>query len=353
MRVGWILSVVAFLAACGGQKPGGSKSDKPPLVTNKVDVIFVVDDSGAMLEEQDGLGRNFPFFIAELAGMQPDLHIGVVSSNMGAGAATFATDCVTGGDRGVFCRTREGDRCAQCGLDTAPGRFLRTVNPNFQGSLASAFTCLAALGAFGCNYEHPLQALRQSLVAPENAGFLRPDAYLAIFIVSNEDDCSAPGDSGLFTAAIPGQQGSLRCALEGHVCQGQHETGTGDVDRPLAECQAASDGALTPLSQLVDAVVAAKGDPRLVFVSGIIGWPLAGQEATARYRIRPSTASPTQERQLSEICQSPRTGSATPALRLKKFIESFPNHSVNSICLDDYREPLRRFGEQLRVAMNP
>ena len=33
---------------------------------------------------------------------------------------------------------------------------------------------------------------------PANEGFLRPDAFLAIVAMTNEDDCSAPPDSDLF-----------------------------------------------------------------------------------------------------------------------------------------------------------
>ena len=50
----------------------------------------------------------------------------------------------------------------------------------------------------GCGFEHQFAAITRALgadgrgAAPaENQGFLRPDAYLAIVMITNEDDCSA------------------------------------------------------------------------------------------------------------------------------------------------------------------
>jgi hypothetical protein len=55
-----------------------------------------------------------------------------------------------------------------------------------------------------------------------------------------------------------------------------------DVDLPLAQCQTASDGALRPVGALVNQVLAVKADPTRIVAAGIFGWPLPGQEASAR-----------------------------------------------------------------------
>jgi hypothetical protein len=252
----------------------------------------------------------------------------------------------------VFCRVGDRDVCAVCGVDTTGGRFLRTANPNFQGNVIDVFTCMARLGTTGCSYEHTVGALQRSLTAPENAGFLRPDALLAFVILSDEDDCTAPTDSTLFASALPGQDVSLRCALEGHTCNGRHNTGDADVNLPLAECQAAADGALLPLDQLVSAVSSVKSDPRMVMAAGIFGWPLPEREADARYQIR-TTLVPAPIRSLVPVCESMALGSAFPGHRIRSFVESFPSHASFSICQNDFRDAMRLTGEKIRTTVGP
>ena len=312
-----------------------------------VDIVFVIDDSGSMMEEQANLARNFPLFMDELAGLQgADFQIASVSTDLGAGTGTANQGCnVPGGDRGVFCSIRGNDFCARCGVDVTRGRFLRTVNPNYAGNIRSVFSCMSTFGTGGCGYEHSVGALRNSLLAPENAGFLREDAYLAFILITDEDDCSASATSTMFGPAIPGQDFSLRCATEAHLCGGMHNTGMMPVDRPLSECTVADDGQLLPLGELIADVLKVKKDPNLIIASGIFGWPLPGTEATARYQIAgaPNLAS-------RPVCQS-MNGSAIPGIRVKKFVESFPNHSIYSICQNDFREAMRSIAQKIRVTV--
>src|SRR5689334_22770944 len=81
----------------GGLPPcdGGPEPDPgAPLI---VDVLFVIDDSGSMSEEQAALAAQFPRMVRILAtgdvdedgtpDFQPvtDLHVGVVTTNLGTG----------------------------------------------------------------------------------------------------------------------------------------------------------------------------------------------------------------------------------------------------------------------------
>jgi hypothetical protein len=52
----------------------------------KLDLLFMIDDSGSMDDDQANLGRNFPRLMDELRNLPlglPDLHVGVVSSDLG------------------------------------------------------------------------------------------------------------------------------------------------------------------------------------------------------------------------------------------------------------------------------
>jgi hypothetical protein len=334
---------------------------------HNADIVFMVDDSGSMSEEQAKLVKHFPLFMQQLNVPGADLHIAVVSSDMGAGTGSFSQSCATGGgDKGTFCMHRNDagvmvDTCAQCAVNVADGRFLRTVNPNFPAnSLANTFTCMATLGTSGCGFEHQLAALRASLTSPANGAFVRDDAYLAFVIITDEDDCSAPPDSTLFTADNPGQDSSLRCALAGHTCGGAHNDGTVDVDRPLDECQPADDGGLTPIQEFVDSIVALKkGDPNMIVASGIFGLPLPPPPNTppTNYKINANgNRGMNTTRSLQPICKSPpvrgqEDNTATAGLRVQKFVKSFPNAATFSICQEDFAAALSAIGSKIGVLL--
>jgi hypothetical protein len=335
--------------------PTGESAQYREINPNRaVDILFVVDNSGSMREEQANLARNFPVFMQELATLQGgDFRIGVTNTDLGGGAVTANAECAMftpGGDRGLFCSMRGQDLCQTCGVDVSQGRFLRTVNPNFQGTLPNVFSCIAMYGTAGCSFEHSIGALRNALTLPENGQFIRPEAYLAFVLITDEEDCTAPPDSQMFATPNPVQDWSLRCYTESVVCNGSHPSGAMATDFALNECQVANDGQLTRLDELINAVLAVKNnDPSMIISAGIFGWPLPGQEATARHRIRAAGAGTFG---MQPVCNS-GNGSATPGYRVKSFVEAFPNHATYSICQDDFREAMTRLGQKIVGTVGP
>ena len=95
---GWLALavVVPVLAACGARSlerpeivPEPTGIGKGPVVLNRnVDLLFMIDDSSSMRLSQESLLRNFPVLMTALENMPgglPNVHIAVVSSDMGAG----------------------------------------------------------------------------------------------------------------------------------------------------------------------------------------------------------------------------------------------------------------------------
>jgi hypothetical protein len=133
-----------------------------------VDVLFVVDNSCSMEEEQLALGNNFPAFLGWFLGSGLDYHVGVVSTDMNdplhAGAlrevrSTRWVDDTTEAPDEVF------DEMVQMGVD---GHWL-------EKGRAAAYSAI--------------EVLKDDV----NTGFIRDNAGLHITVVSDEDDNS--GDS--------------------------------------------------------------------------------------------------------------------------------------------------------------
>jgi hypothetical protein len=135
----------------------------------------------------------------------PNIHVAVVSSDMGAGDGDIAGCYSTGGGNGVFQYTARGTCTAtnlQPGTRTSPtwaarqlhGRHLERVHVHRHA------------GRTGCGFEHQFASVLRALgadgqAAPvENQGFLRSDALLAIVMLTNEDDCSSRGPANLYDA---------------------------------------------------------------------------------------------------------------------------------------------------------
>lgn len=337
-------------AVSPGPDTGGAppRLDAPPAVTRDLDILFVVDNSPSMEEEQDNLRRNFPVFmnqLRQLPGGLPNLHVAVVSTDLGAGRGIGTGACARpGGDRGIF-QTKPA-----CGLAN-DARFISSANGgtqnNFAGDIAQVFSCMADLGVRGCGYEHHLQAARVALyeaITPENSGFLRRDAFLAIIIISDEDDCSGETTSDLYLddLAYPGTTASFRCSHTGHVCNGAAPP-LAEFDVPLESCQANPAGRLIKVDEIVESIRALKARPdQQILVSGIFGWPREGQVGRYSYVRRREGLD------VNAVCESFNNGESFPGLRLKKFVESFgAASSFHSICDNDFSPTLTKIGEKL------
>ncbi len=312
-----------------------------------VDLLFMIDNSLTMTTKQVELARVIPIFLRELRtqpGGGPDLRIGVVTSDLGAGTADVGT-CSGYGDRAAF---QVNDLAGKnCGLVGGLPYFVSsnqgaTTNLAPGKTAADVVACMVLRSSNGCGFEHQLQATRLALIPqsvnPENVDFLRPGALLAIVLLTDEDDCSAPPDPKYrtFFNATPVNQAtySFRCNTDGHQCGGKPVTVDPTLNFPLAQCMPIDKPVnLIPVSDFVDDINALKppGTARIV-VSAITGVPLLGMESSARYAVQKNQS---MSNGIAAACSSRTFGSADPALRIKRFVDSFgSNGATYSICQD-------------------
>jgi hypothetical protein len=129
----------------------------------QIDILWVVDNSASMQDEQNNLADNFDSFISIIEQSQVDYQIGVIS-----------TDMELAGHQGE--------------LQGSPKIIVR--GPNAESQFANN----VRVGIAGAGNEQGLlaayTALTDPLISGANAGFLRTGGALAVIFVSDEDDHS-------------------------------------------------------------------------------------------------------------------------------------------------------------------
>jgi len=211
-----------------------------------IDILFVIDNSATMGEEQLNLSANFPRLIERLSNLdgddgtiKADVNIMVTTSDFGhplcsefykegyspsQGAPIFSgcnerISSFTSAH--PFNPTKIPEACTnECPSDVVPGGdpFIHfdPMGSNVpMGDVAAALSCMAPQGIEGCGYEAPLETMLQALrpeacwndpSSPEceadeqwgwvGRGFIRRGSTLAIAIITDEADCSVRAPDG-------------------------------------------------------------------------------------------------------------------------------------------------------------
>jgi hypothetical protein len=159
------------------------ESEPPPS-----DVLFVIDDSSSMSEEQAVLQANAVVFADALVASGAPFHVGVITTDVSTDAA------------GVL-----------------RGAMLTPDTPDLAGTAAAAF----AVGIGGSRDERGLQAAALALDG-RNPDFHRDDAVVQIVVLSDEDDHSdgPVGDWLHSYHALAGGEGYALHAIVGDLPSG-------------------------------------------------------------------------------------------------------------------------------------
>jgi hypothetical protein len=370
-------------------------------VNNNLDILFMVDNSSSMTVMQQKLLAQLPVFIQVLQGLPmglPSVHIAVVSSDMGAvsdqGTAIGCSQ--TGGDQGLFqvsprgtCTTNNFNVATDMYItDNASGSEKNFSLPDPMG-LQSVFQCIALLGQAGCGFENQLNSIDRALGADgspppaANVGFVRDGAYLGIVMLTNEDDCSAPAGTDLYSLnggaqSIGNAMGPIanyRCNQFGHLCS--------DAGGPLAppplnppadaagtppavaltgcvSAENAGGARLIPVSKFVSDIKLLKKDPAnqilVAAVTGPTGDPLP---STAPYTVQ-WVAGKGQNKdeswpELEHSCGPTGDGSfADPAVRITQFVQAFgANGVLASICDNTYQTSMSAIAMKIGALIKP
>jgi len=402
-----VLAISTLVAGCDDPKPRpgpmGSENDytsweterTTPTSPPRVDMIFVIDNSSYMANQQtcfQGSLRSLFDTLLRFPGGLPDLHLGVITPDLGSSPYDVPGCERPGGDGGRFlkgvdngcvfpenqtyivdvaprgcsverqddpgsatscwshdCVQAHCDEAAFTGLDgvaTEPAGLTlyidengcpRCRNTGEPGSL-EALMCSSSSGAWGCGFEQPLEALQLALSdrSGDNAGFLRSDAYLAVVFFTNEDDCSVKWAEFFDpTGDIDSELGALtsfRCTEFGVTCDepwDRHNEGHYTHCRPR-ETDDGSDllGTVSGYVRFISELM----DPERILPAAIAG-PSDGTLNVAL----DGSGNP----RLQQSCGN-WEDAADPAVRLQAFVQAFHDWPIQeqwpffSLCSPDY-----------------
>jgi hypothetical protein len=278
-------------------------------INKDVDILFVIDNSGSMAEEQALLSKNFAAFIGvlEAEDVLANYRIGITTTDSGnprcpsaqytpEGGNLVLSSCLDRVDQGEFtfnsddfsktctdfCTKRNADLTVR-GTATAvdseevPRKWIERIEKtsNIQGVAdnTEAFQCYGPQGVAGCGFESHLESMylalagAQSSKSKNNYGFLRDAAILSIVFITDEADCSYnPATKEIFTSNkvfwndpdVDTAPTSAMCFKAGVECSGQaplySECHAQDFDSKGAKTTDPSAAVLQPVSKYIDFV---------------------------------------------------------------------------------------------------
>jgi len=361
-------------------------------IKDQVDLLFVIDDSPSMAPKQAELKNRFPELIKILdefanQGSPADYHIGVVTTDLGAGSYVD-TNCKPNGLGAKLQKLGRGAAVGCVGpTDANYIKYNQKTNANnlpAGKTLAETFGCMASVGDTGCGFEQQLEAAYKAVHddIPENAGFFRDNALLVIVWVTDEDDCSADNSSDIFSAPVVqppqgyGYRRSYRCTRYGVMFDNTANGGSanelmpyGDSGAPVTNprpATAAAGGKLIEVQKYIDFFTrpkskgGAKNNPQDVALVAID----APADRVRSILANPNTALGYTQCQppISEMCQPVLDRSCTvgnffgdPAVRLNAVINAIASdrRQLTSICDTSYQMALEGLGKLIVSNIGP
>ena len=148
----------------------------------KLDILWVIDNSGSMSKIQNNLGKQFPSFLNGLESFNSlvDYQISVTTTSAYRSNPSYNQQITS--SNFSLSQFVDGD-----GLTTSSGvRIIKNSTPDIK----NVFFTNISPGIFGTADERAFNSIEETLTNPLNQGFVRKGSFLAIIIVSNEDDAS-------------------------------------------------------------------------------------------------------------------------------------------------------------------
>lgn len=151
---------------------GSSYKQNAQYIPRKVDILWVIDNSGSMATSQNNLATNFKSFISKFTQSGSDFRMAVTTTD--AFLAPYYNDSTR-------ARLRPGKDLS--------GTKYYIMTPDTP-DLDNVFLTAVKQGTSGSGDERAFSSFKEALTNQVNDGFHRSDAFLAVILVSDEDDFS-------------------------------------------------------------------------------------------------------------------------------------------------------------------
>lgn len=191
----WAVACSSPVDQAGSTVPGKCQADAPSIATQKTDVLFVIDNSGSMSEEQLAIATELPAFVSELrqgGGVAQDFRVGVITTSV------YRRSFIDNRDLYREYPEEAGHLrpVPTAAEEPSAERYIEGSDPD----LLPKFGRLVKQGTLGSGQETPFEAVRLAVASSlattplaqgGNGGFLRDGARLLVVVVTDEEDCSS------------------------------------------------------------------------------------------------------------------------------------------------------------------
>ena len=326
-----LAAMLSAMTACdspvdrpGSTLPGQCQAETPVIAPKRTDILFVIDNSGSMAEEQAGIATELPAFVEQLrqgGGVAQEFRVGVITTSVYLRALRSNVEVYREfpNESGLLQPVPSATK------EPTAERFIEGTDPE----VVAKFRRLVEQGTGGSGQETPFEAVRLAVASPSatrpldqggNGGFLRDGARLLVVVVTDEEDCST-------TARPP----PVRL--------------TEDTSRDLCSEQASELTSVDDYFDIFQGLKDSKGASREVI------WATIGPVALSDKRaglIQETTATGTVVRNVE--CPT----SFGPGFRHRAMAERFDSRLENlgSICKPSYRDTLVAIAELATLAQS-
>ena len=151
----------------------------------KVDILWVIDNSGSMRDEQEALARNFQYFIDEFMQKNVDFKMAITTTDTGSSYNGRITCGVNSWGGTLVCDNSNATPSSNELVDMLSAPAAQNDLQNF----IDDFMHYIYVGVRGSGRERGLHTMEQFIMR-YGQNYMRSDAYFAVIILSDEQDQS-------------------------------------------------------------------------------------------------------------------------------------------------------------------
>jgi hypothetical protein len=205
LRISLAMGWLGLLTACGNGSTtysllseGQTFQQNTAQQMTKIDVLWVVDNSGSMASSQQNLANNFPTFIQRFLSKGFDFHMGVTTTDAYLAESMWTSYYNQNPHPSYYDGLPQANIAwLKDGTAVSPSGFpiITPSTPNIN----NVFMQNAMQGINGRGDERSFDSIRSALSSTHNSSFIRPGSFLAVIILTDEDDFSNPSTTAYET----------------------------------------------------------------------------------------------------------------------------------------------------------